>query len=380
MTSRTARVATALAVVAAAVGGCGGGGEERRPGLVEAGPARPGLRVGVAVNFRVGGSKYVGNMARLVRGSGARLVRDDFRWEAIEARPGRYRWREPDRIVTLAASKGLGVLPLLTKAPSWATGRTRGDYDIMPRDPARFAAFTRRVVARYGTGGRFWREHPDLDPRLAPTWFELFNEPYGVPASEGGADLAAYARTAAAAVDAGRAANARARFLIAGETTAIGPGGREVPWLEGLYDAVPGFGRFVDGVAAHPYSGASSPTRWTPGDGDRYQTRRIERLRDTMVRRGDGRKPVWLTEIGWSTCPKDPKCVTPRAQATHLSELFALASKRWPWVQGVIVFSMEDYSIEEDSREGWYGLVRFGRPKPSWYVLQQVTRSPLRRP
>ncbi len=354
-------------------------GDARPRVPVRADAVRAGLSIGIAVNLREGSLEYRRSIARMARRAGVHTVRDELRWDTIERRPGVYDWREPDAIFTLAAEQGLRVLPLLDKAPGWATGRRRGSYDIMPRDPATFAAFAARAVARYGAGGRFWRERPHLKGWLAPTWFELFNEPYGLAPHEGGPEIAAYARTVAAGVAAARLQRTGARFLIAAELTATGPGG-EVPWLDGLYDAVPGFGAFFDGIAVHPYAGPQAPARYTPGRGDRYQTRRIERLREILVRRGDGAKPVWITEIGWSTCPASPACVSERRQALHLAQLFRLASRSWPWVSGVVVYSMADHGAPRTDKEGWFGLVRDGRAKPAWSVVQQVTRAPLRAP
>ena len=74
----------------------------------------------------------------------------------------------------------------------------------LPRDPADYARFAAAAVARYGPGGTFWRRNKELDARLAPRFFELYNEPYLGLDVPGGPEPEAYARTVAAAVPAVR--------------------------------------------------------------------------------------------------------------------------------------------------------------------------------
>jgi hypothetical protein len=333
--------------------------------------ARPGLTVGLAVNLEYYDAAGVLRAARRAHSTGARMVRDDFTWSAIERRPGRRDWRNPDRVVAGAAQAGMTVLPVLSGTPRWAA-RTAGTW---PADPQPYARFVAAVVARYGPGGAFWRAHPRMDGRRAPRWFELGNEPYlalGVPK---GPQPAEYAHAVAAATTAGRAANPAARYLLAVDTTSIGRDG-ERPWLSDLYAAVPDLGAHYDGVAVHPYGGSEPPDSSTPGRDDRWQTRRIERIHADLVARGAGAKPVWITEIGWSTCRQGTECVSRARQARYLARVFDLASTRWsPWVAAVFVYQLEDYRARPGDKEGSFGVGEInGMPKPAWRVLQAVTR------
>ena len=49
---------------------------------------------------------------------------------------------------------------------------------------ASFSAFVRSLVERYGTGGTFWEENPDLAARPI-RYYDIWNEPY-VPRFWGG--------------------------------------------------------------------------------------------------------------------------------------------------------------------------------------------------
>lgn len=361
-----------ISLIAVALGAAGAAvalPETKPPG--RAAGARPGLALGLAVNLQGYDLPGVVRASRRTLESGAGFARDDFEWRVIEPRRGQVDWRQPDRMMLGASRAGLPLLPVMDGTPRWAGSGP----NAAPRLPRAYAAFVARVVARYGPGGTFWRAHTQLDEHLAPVWFELYNEPYlalGVPE---GPQPAAYARAVAAAVPAARAANPRTRFLLATDTTSIYPDGKERPWLAALHAAVPNFGAYYDGVAVHPYGGAASPDRYTPGRGDRWQTRRLERVRADLVKLGGADKPVWITEIGWSTCRGHVECVSPRTQARYLSRLFELASTRWrPWVAGVVVYALEDHSTTPGNKEGSFGLEDLkGRPKPAWRVLQRVS-------
>lgn len=340
-------------------------------------PARSDLAVGLNFDFQSGDKQSRANGARLVRRSGATIARDDFQWSIIEPRRGQYDWSQPDAIVAAAAGGGLRTLPILGGTPAWAGP----DENAMPTDPADYARFATRVVERYGPGGVFWREHPKLDPALAIEWFELYNEPYLQPTNPDGPDPAAYARTVRAAVPAARAANPRARFLLAADTTGVNREGRETPWLTALYDAVPDLGRYFDGVAVHPYADEQSPTRYRSGGRERWQTPRIEEMRETLVDRGEARKPMWITEIGWSTCDGGEECVDERRQARNLAETFDLASNRWRYVEAVLVYTLGDFPAPPKAKEGSFGILRSDlTPKPSWGVLQTAGRAPPSKP
>jgi exo-beta-1,3-glucanase (GH17 family) len=178
-----------------------------------------------------------------------------------------------------------------------------------------------------------------------------------------------------AAVTRARRANPRARFLIEAETTYTRDFETYRDWMGAMYAAVPNLGRYYSAVAVHPYS-VEAPDRYTPGS-SRWQTRRLEEIRAFLVARGDGEKRMWLTEIGWPTCPRDSTCVSERAQAAYMRSLFKLARTRWrDYVDAVVIYALKDYKPSAGpAREGYFGLVRAdGRRKPAWRTLRRLSR------
>lgn len=333
------------------------------------GPGGTPYRVGVSAALRLFPAREARRRAREVRRSGIGWVREDFDWSEAEPRRGERDWRVIDRTVEAAARARLRLLPLVTYTPRWAGPERLGP----PRDPADFARFTAAVTARYGPGGTFWRARRDLDGALAPRFFELWNEPYLAIFWRPRPDAAAYARLYAAGVRAGRRANPRARFLLAADTRAEGR-----PFLEALYDAEPDLPSLTDAISAHPYAfDGSGPDDWTPGSENRHQqVRRIEDLRATMVRRGDGGDPVWITEIGWQTAPNGRNAVTEQQQADHLQRVFELAATRWrPWVRAVFWYSWDGPEQDPFDTQQWFGLrTSAGREKPAQQRLEALLR------
>jgi hypothetical protein len=361
----------ALALAGSALGGCAGDAGS----ITVPAPPRgaPPLRAGLVVNALGAGSEQRRRMElRQARALGVGWIREQLAWGSIERLPGRYRWRPFDALMVAAARARLRVLPLLLGTPRWA-GR---EPLALPDDPADFGAFAARAAARYGPGGVFWRTHPQLDGRLAPQWFELWNEPYERSFSTTGVDPARYAAMVRAATVAGHAANRATRWLMAADLTYQDGAGRRQRWLPALAAADPGLMRLIDGVAVHPY------VFGTPGADDGialpFRFERIDAIAHELTALGAGRVPLWITEIGWSTCDTRPDCGSERDQAERIADVFARVRRRplSDRVRAVFVYHLRDFPGHSRSdREGWYGLLRTdGSRKPAWSTVRQAAR------
>ena len=328
------------------------------------------LNVGISANLRAYRGAPLAARARAVRSTGLGWVREDFDWSLAEPVRGQHRWRRLDRTVSVAAGQGLRVLPVITYTPAWAGTDSSGP----PNDPADFARFTAAVVGRYGPHGTFWRARPALDRRLAPSLFEIWNEPYNASFWRPRADAVAYARLFALAARAGRKADPEAGFMLAGETVADG-----TPWLDALYEVEPALPSLTAAVSAHPYAvGGAGPLEWTPeSPTSDQQVRRVEQMNAIMRRRGDGRDPIWITEIGWHTAPLS-NGVSERRQALYLEQVFELAATRWRgFVRAVFWYEWDGPEADPSDEQQWFGLMRRqtkAKAKPAFRALLKVTR------
>lgn len=337
---------------------------------------KPALIVGVVENTLDAGPQR-GPEQSLVRSVGVRWIREELRWPDLEPQRGVFRWRSFDSLLTSAARHGLHVLPLLLGTPRWA-----GPAPLaLPRNPATFASFAAAAAARYGPGGTFWRKHPKLDPRLAPQWFELWNEPYTLPYSQDGIKPARYARMVVAATAAGRAANPRTRWLMAVDLV-YGNAQARHNWIAALYRAEPDLNRSFDGVAVHPYS-YYAPTAGANATSLAFRFNRVGTIAHELAAHGAGNRPIWITEVGWSTCQLRPDCVSDQSQARDLAATFALVRSRYARVvRALFVYRLSDLAsgLPAD-REAHYGVMRTnGSRKPAFSVISAQARFGGRRP
>jgi len=205
---------------------------------------------------------------------------------------------EADAVVRSAARRGLAVLPVVQRPPSWAAARP-GDPASPPREPAQLGRFLGVLVRRYGPAGTFWAAHPEL-PRMPIRAWQIFNEP----------NLALYwsvqpfAPTYVAAL---RAASAALRAADPGAAVVLG-GLPNESWVALRRIYAEGARGLFDAVAIHPYTGTPS------------RVLEIARLVRREARRaGDPDVPLWLTELSWPSTlarPADP----PRFETTEASQ------------------------------------------------------------
>jgi hypothetical protein len=345
--------ACAAALVLAA--GCGGSTD------TQARPAAPSTAtdpfVGVAANT-LGWGADVGRAQDIVRHSGVRLLREELSWDIVEPTRGARRWATTDRLMVAAAHRHLQMLVLLTGIPKWAARPNGG----LPTRTAAYGAYVRDVVARYGPNGGFWRRHPTLPRASAPTWFELWNEPYYAPPLRSTLDTDRYAALARAGLNAGRAADPDARFLVEVDASYAGEEQVSDDWLDGVERAAPGLLADADAVAVHPYS-----------DREPVSEGEVTHLRSALTQRGL-KTPIWITEVGWSTCTeRGSGCVGETEQASALRRfLTAMARRPRDDVAKVFVYNMHDLGRVPTEREQHFGVLRLdGSHKPSWSVLRR---------
>jgi hypothetical protein len=306
-----------------------------------------------------------------IAATGAGWIREDFSWDEIEPQDGQWSWSRYDGVVTSAAQRGLSVLPGLMGTPGWAGPA----WNDIPGDPAAYADYVAHVVGRYGPSGSFWAAHPEL-PRRPIEYFEIWNEPYYNQFSNNRIDPGRYARLFKAAVIAGRAADAQAKFLIAAETDVLPAGSSTwVHWADAMVAAVPDLGNYIDVIAVHPYPKSHAPDE-PLGSYPHDKFLRINTIRARFLALGID-QPYWITEVGWSTCTANSEyCVSESQQAADYTKMFDLIRTQMSsYVQAVFVYHLFDFPAATPSdKEDWYGLTQSdGGRTPAWDALRWFT-------
>jgi hypothetical protein len=311
-----------------------------------------------------------------MRGGGLETIRAPLHWGGVQptARGG-FNWTTFDEFVTTAAEGRMEVLPFLCSPPRWVSRReTRLPVDN-GRQRRAWAEFARAAVERYGPRGEFWSEHApgskDPLPRLPIRAWQIWNEEnffdFTRPASP-----TRYAKLLAISHRAIHRVDPRASVVMGGlfGNPKQGPPAAmdATDFLDRLY-RVRGVKADFDAVALHPYA-ADVAELWAL----------VEAVRATMIRHGDRRGGLYLTEMGWGSQERSPVSfeVGLRDQARQLSAAYSylLGARHRLNLKQVVWFSWKD-APRLCSFCDSVGLFRQGRrfkPKPAWHAFTRVTR------
>jgi hypothetical protein len=299
-------------------------------------------------------------LLQLAHDGGFSWIAQLVEWREVEPAPGEYFWEYTDWLVRAAEYYGLDLVLRLDHPPEWAISPD----GAIPVDVSHYAAFVGRVAARYR--GRviaytIWNE-----PNLAAEWA-------GQPP-----DPAGYIELLCAAQAAIRTADPHALVVSAGlaptnHTDASALDDRR--YLQAMYAA--GAGACFDVLGAHPY-GFAYPPDDPHGAHDGLNFVRLADLRAIMVEHGDGHKPVWATELGWTTEPvgagQQWLQVSEEEQSRYLVAAFERAGEEWSWLERIAVWNLSRSLPADDEKRGYSILAGDGTPKPAYESLAAMAK------
>jgi len=307
---------------------------------------------------------------------GVTWLRSDFDWALLEPARGEYRWRWSDQLMRGASQAGVEVLAIIDYSTPWASSDPSGAGDVHypPTNATDFAGFAAAVANRYGLGGEFWRDNPQLQERPI-TALEIWNEPFGHWFWKPNPDVARYAELVRTTVAAVREVQPEMTILIAGDALEYRTDGQR-PWLERLLEAAPDLAQLVDVWSIHAYSDPPGLAPWVTPTDPRYGVR--GRVEDSLriSQDNDARLPVWITETGWCTGGGGCGVVSDQDQSDYLVDVIQSASTTWSeGVDKIFVYSIDISSGVPGDREGTYGLrAPDGSPKPAWIAISSLIR------
>lgn len=284
---------------------------------------------------------------------GVQVVRMGAWWSDLEPGPPTngvhlYSWSDIDKQVVALARHNLRWEPLLSFSATWGS-TIPGDYNGAPDGTENFSLFAAALAKRYGPGGSFWAEHPEL-PALPVNAYEIWNEEnakvYWHPSTpEDYADLYAASRDAIRGVD------PNARVVLGGLAAASGASViSPTDFLRKMVAHRPSLRGNVDAVALHPY--ARDP------EGVYQKIAAFRHDLDAIVGAG---VPLELTEIGWSTTD------TPEAKrASYLRELAATLPRTDCGIERMTAYAWVGPEQDASDREQWFGIA--GKPSADAYA------------
>lgn len=304
----------------------------------------------------------------LMRRAGLRSLRWPLYWFGVE--PVNPAVREPDwagfdQLVALAAEHRMRLLPFVWGSPDWVAEEVHTEPVGNAFQRRAWAAFLRRAVRRYGAGGSFWRQNPDV-PRLPIRAWEIWNEQNIVTFGE--ADPERFAKLVRTSGRVLRRNDRGAKLILGGlfgRPLQVPPNVHIGQFMTRLY-AAGDVKRWFDGVALHPYVARAAAMRG-----------QIENLRRVMGLHGDGATPLYITEMGWGSAGFESRWERGwRGQARELNQAFSMLSRnRRAWrIGGVWWFTFVDELEAHCQFCDSAGLLTPERKaKPAWYAFNRWT-------
>src|SRR4051794_13351447 len=318
-------------------------------------PAHARARSAPAVVFGAGGWSWPSDatLERLHR-HGLRTWRVTMSWANVSSRPGQMDFSGYDQLLRAAARHHIEMMVTLTGCPRWAC--PAGGPPASGAALSGFLQFSREAVRRYGHRGAAWLP----GARKPVRYWQVFNEVNGAdqwphPSAR------SYAYVLRKVSYRIRRTDRHAKIVLAGL------GEKMTIWLRTYLPALyrqKGFKKAFDVMAPEGY--AVTP-RGIP--------RILRTTRKIMRRYHDSRKPIFVTEMSWSTGgPPFPFTTSEigQAQRLHASwRMLRACRSRWK-VRRVYWFSYTD-TQPRGIADYWgfhNGLIEAsGRTKPAWHTF-----------
>jgi hypothetical protein len=285
--------------------------------------------------------------------AGVRWVRIDLGWPSFQetGRGAFSRWYVSlaDDAVNEARARGLEVLATLWGTPRWANGG--GTASVPPANAADYAQAAQWLAAHFRGRVSAW---------------EVWNEPNLSDFWQG--SVAQYASLLKAAYPAFKSGDPSARVVLGGPST------NDADWLRKLYAA--GAKGTFDVMSTHPYMGVADAPPEARDDGTRYTIAHVRAVHRLMVRNGDGAKPIWFTEFGWSSHANWPgvenwnRGVTPQRQGEYLVRTLKYVGANFRYVTNVFWYTDRNESGAGPHNDNYGLLMQDGSPKPAYDALK----------
>lgn len=333
--------------------------------------------------FSVGPQAAIGpsDIARMGVGGIGRL-RLNLSWaQADTAAPaGDFTWRTFDGVVGEAARNGISIFPVLYGTPTWVagidgrTGCFPGCQSYLPRSDEAvdaFQAFVEGAVLRYGPGGTFWAQYPDIPEMPIRDW-QVWNEQNSGQYTLPQPSVRSYSKLLGAATKGVKRLDPGGKVVLGGmfhdPVSSTVKGTPATAYLRKLYRR-PNIASRFDGIAAHPYSADFSKVR-----------KQVADLRRIARQAGDAGSSTWITEIGWASGGiAHPLNKGLQGQARFLRRAFKLFIRnraRWN-VRVVSWFSWRDSTDPPICKwcpeSGLFDSALGLQPKPSWAAFTKLS-------
>jgi Glycosyl hydrolase family 10 len=196
-------------------------------------------------------------MAIKAKESGVKWIREDFGWGSIEPAKGKFNWAFTDSVVRIAKKNGISAYAIVAYWPAWTKEYTKEGIDDYVR-------FLKELVGHYKNDIHQW---------------EIWNEP-NIFFWQGPREM--YAELLMKSYIAIRDVDSTAQVL------GISTSGIDFDFIQKMLELQAPF----DILTIHPYRSVLEETKFI---------NELKRASDMAVLPGGKRRPIWITEMGWTT-------------------------------------------------------------------------------
>lgn len=286
--------------------------------------------------------------------SGVEWVRIDLGWSSFETREDYYSQWYIDRTnfcVDQANSRGLKVLGMVHRTPSWANGGLGTSEP--PEDLADYADFMSWIADKYRGRVSAW---------------QIWNEPDPSQNFWGGT-TEQYVDMMKLAYPSIKQSDPNVKVVLGG------PSLNNFEFIRDVYEY--GGKNSFDVLSTHPYQAiADKEPEYDPDDGTRYWLSSFKYVHDVMVEFDDGDKEVWFTEFGWSSHENTgdesngTRGVTEAEQADYAVRAFEYVEDNFPNVTTMFWYTTRNRGDSNDHINNYGLLYEDLTPKPVIEKLQ----------
>lgn len=223
--------------------------------------------------------------------TGIHIHRQQFKWQDIERKKGRYNFDIYDRYMERMAAAGVRVLPVLFDAPKWHTASgenlSKGLFG-RPKSGKALGNFGAAVIKRYGPRGSFWKGQPARFKKSAIRSYQIWNEPNLRFYWGGKPNAKQYVAVLKDTYKIMKKADPKAEIVTAGIPDSTTQ--RAVPlgkYIQQMYKA--GAKKWFDTLGFNAYANNTKDL-----------ANKLKLVRSRMSKGRDGKAKLWITEIGWA--------------------------------------------------------------------------------
>lgn len=303
--------------------------------VVAAGVGAPASAAGPAYGFSLGGEMIapswmtqtrLAGLSSTLKGFGPRYVRVEISTSEPVA--------QQQAAISAVRASGAAPVVLLTSRGS--------DQNVTAPDPQAFANFAGSVARRFAGGVDYYEVLNE--PNVGAYWA---GSPFAAP------DPVAYARVLVAASAAIKGSDPGARVL-SGSPMPTSDGWftqSPITWYRNVW-AQPGVAAAVDIAGTHVYwMDYGTGALRAPDTGEPSGFGAVSAVRALTG------KPVWVTEVGVSTCSGSNNCTTQANQLAYLRQAVSLFASQGV-ASAVLFYTARDES-PDDTREYRFGVVDY---------------------